>query len=354
LNPSTTFNVGDIAKIPFVSPSATDCDQIAKNSRALVEIAREDWDAAETSWGFEALPKMGLNGPRRVRDWSAATIEFWDQQAGRARELEADNETLLRAAYAYEPTHQTSGFEGLVLDNAGRAGTELLVDLLSFAVGCMFGRYSLDESGLILAEQGATLQDYLAKVPTPTYTPDSNNVIPIVDGDWFEDDIVARFRQFLRVAFGEEHFEENLRFVIETLGVKDIRDYFVKSFYKDHIQRYKKRPIYWLFSSPKGSFNALIYMHRYTPSTVSTVLNEYLREFQSKLKAGLEHAERSNDGKEADRLRKVLLELDEYEHDVLYPLASQNIAIDLDDGVKANYPVFGAALKKIPGLEPSK
>ena len=157
----------------------------------------------------------------------------------------------------------------------------------------MFGRYSLDEPGLILADQGATLQDYLAKVPAPTFTPDKDNVIPIVDGDWFEDDIVARFRQFLRAAFGEQHFEENLRFVTESLGVKDMRDYFVRSFYKDHVQRYKKRPIYWLFSSPKGSFNALIYMHRYTPSTVSTVLNEYLREFQAKLEASLEHAERS-------------------------------------------------------------
>ena len=139
---------------------------------------------------------------------------------------------------------------------------------------------------------GRTLQDYLAKVPTPTFTPDTDNVIPIVDGDWFEDDIVARFRQFLRAAFGEQHFEENLRFVTESLGVKDIRDYFVKSFYKDHVQRYKKRPIYWLFSSPKGSFNALIYMHRYTPSTVSTVLNEYLREYRAKLSSSLQQQER--------------------------------------------------------------
>ena len=228
----------------------------------------------------------------------------------------------------------------------------------------MFGRYSLDEPGLILADQGATVQDYLAKVPSPTFAPDKDNVIPIVDGDWFEDDIVARFRTFLRVAFGEQHFEENLRFVTESLGVKDIRDYFVKSFYKDHVQRYKKRPIYWLFSSPKGSFNALIYMHRYTPSTVSTVLNEYLREFRAKLSSSLQQQERLAAGggtprqqaaaqKEADRLRKVLLELEEYEHDVLYPLASRQLAIDLDDGVKANYPKFGAALKKIPGLEAS-
>jgi len=147
---------------------------------------------------------------------------------------------------------------------------------------------------------------------------------------------------------------EWLRFVTKSLGVKNLPDYFVKSFYKDHVQRYKRRPIYWLFSSPRGSFNALIYMHRYTPSTVSTVLNEYLREFQAKLKGSFQHAERSNDAKEADRLREVLLELDEYEHDVLYPLASQNIVIDLDDGVKANYPKFGKALKKIAGLEASE
>lgn len=242
-----------------------------------------------------------------------------------------------------------------------------IVDLVSYAVGCMFGRYSLDEPGLILADQGATVRDYLLKVPSPTFPPDADNVLPIVDGDWFEDDIVARFRQFLRAAFGEEHLAENLRFVEESLGVKSLREYFItrsgrSKFYDDHVQRYKKRPIYWLFSSPKGSFNALIYMHRYAPSTVSTVLNEYLREFESKLEASLQHQERlaAGDGaprekatalKESERLRKVLVELGDYEHDVLYPLASQQIAIDLDDGVKANYPKFYPALKKIAGLE---
>lgn len=241
-----------------------------------------------------------------------------------------------------------------------------IADLVSYAVGCMFGRYSLDEPGLILGDQGGTLDDYLEKVPSPTFVPDEDNVLPVTDGDWFEDDIVARFRQFLRVAFGEENLEENLRFVEEALGVKALRDYFVtrsgrSKFYDDHVKRYKKRPIYWLFSSPKKSFNALIYMHRYVPSTVSTVLNEYLREFQSKLEANLQHQERVANGdgsprekaaaaKEADRLRKVLLELREYEHDVLYPLASQQIEIDLDDGVKTNYPKFYPAVRKIPGL----
>ena len=241
-----------------------------------------------------------------------------------------------------------------------------IIDLVSYAVGCMLGRYSLDEPGLILGDQGATLQDYLVKVPNPSFMPDADNVLPIVDGDWFEDDIVARFRQFLRTAFGEEHFEENLRFVEECLGVKNLREYFVtragrSKFYDDHVKRYKKRPIYWLFSSPKGSFNALIYMHRYTPSTVSTVLNEYLREYSAKLQASLQHHDRLAAGegtprekaaalKEVERLRKVLLELGEYEHDVLYPLASQQVAIDLDDGVRVNYPKFYPALKKIQGL----
>lgn len=233
----------------------------------------------------------------------------------------------------------------------------VIVDLISYAVGCMFGRYSLDRPGLILADQGATLDDYLAKVPRPTFTPDADNVIPIVDGDWFEDDVVGLFRQFLRTAFGEQHFEENLNFVTESLGVRNLRDYFItrvgkSKFYDDHIQRYKKRPIYWLFSSPKGSFNALSYMHRYTPSTVSTVLT-YLREYVTKLESAVQQAERAGNAKEADRLRKILFELNEYEHDTLYPKASENVVIDLDDGLKTNYPKFGSAVKKITGLEAS-
>lgn len=232
-----------------------------------------------------------------------------------------------------------------------------IVDLVSYAVGCMFGRYSLDKPGLILGDQGSILDDYLAEVPSPTFTPDADNVIPIVDGDWFEDDIVDRFRLFLRTVFGEQRLDENVRFVVSALGVKNLRDYFIKTtgrgssskFYDDHVQRYKKRPIYWLYSSPKGSFNALIYLHRYAPSTTSTVLT-YLREYLNKLKSALQQAERAQDAQEADRIRKTLVELEKYEHDVLFPKASENVVIDLDDGVKANYPKLGDALKKITGL----
>jgi hypothetical protein len=341
------------------------------------DVSREDWDNFETSWNFAVSPLLSARTSKLASVVGAYAAES-SAIATDQRARETKNNRIVAEAYGLVdevpidvPLHRVSLTRNVEFRyGPGRSPAEyatleradVVADLVSYAVGCMFGRYSLDEPGLIQADQGATVQDYLAKVPNPTFAPDKDNVIPIVDGEWFEDDVVARFRQFLRTAFGEQHFEENLRFVTASLEVKDLRDYFVKSFFKDHVQRYKKRPIYWLFSSPKGSFNALVYMHRYTPSTVSTVLNEYLREYKAKLGSSLQHHERlaisggtpreqAAAQKESDRLRKVLLELDEYEHNVLYPLASQQISIDLDDGVKTNYPKFGAALKKIPGLE---
>jgi hypothetical protein len=370
LNPTLHANPGDVARLPV--PTLGD----AHIFRDAVAIARRDWHSVETAWGFERPDWIQIGGDLDLREIANQSDESWEETVRCLAELETQNDKRQRVAFDLKESDpsemtETERLDGVTLrrnyfrqgrwasDEAARVRA---LELVSYAVGCTLGRYSLDKPGLVLADQDATLQDYLAAVPAPTFMPDRDNVIPIVDGDWFEDDIVTRFRQFLRVVFGDQHFEANLRFVTESLGVKDLRDYFVKSFYKDHVQRYKKRPIYWLFSSPKGSFNALIYMHRYTPSTVSTVLNEYLREFKAKLEATLGQQERLAAGggaprqqaaaqKEADRIRAMLVELDEYEHDVLYPLASQQIKIDLDDGVKVNYPKFAAALKKIPGLE---
>lgn len=359
LSPTLDYHEGPVGRIPVVSPD--DPAVVGEMVGRAIETASSIWVAAETAPAFD-VPPIDWNGVSPLGERLAAVRLLLLKADEEVLELERQIEHHFRvsggvgdAVFPLEGQRPT-GLIGRDLRDERLWAKELVEALVSYAVGCSFGRYSLDIPGLILADQGATMQDYLAKVPTPTFVPDADNIIPIVEGDWFEDDIVARIRHFLRGAFGEQHFEENLRFVTESLGVKRLRDYFItktgkSKFYDDHVQRYKKRPIYWLFSSPKGSFNALIYMHRYTPSTVSTVLNEYLREFQAKLKASLEYAERSNDSKEADRLRKILLELDEYEHDVLYPLASQNIAIDLDDGVKTNYPKFGAALKKVTGLE---
>ncbi|MDP8267561.1 MAG: BREX-1 system adenine-specific DNA-methyltransferase PglX [Candidatus Tenebribacter davisii] len=246
-------------------------------------------------------------------------------------------------------------------DLESRLLADTMKELISYAVGCMFGRYSLDKIGLILANQEETIRDYLAQISEPSYTPDEDNVIPILEGNWFTDDIVERFLVFLRVSFGEEHYEENLQFIEDAIG-KDIRKYFLRDFYDDHIKRYKKRPIYWMFSSPKGSFNALIYMHRYRPDTISIILNDYLREFRTKLIARKEHLdqvsismsasqkEKTSALKELDSLKKIITELNDYEKEVLYPLATEQIEIDLDDGVKVNYNKFDKALKKVTGL----
>lgn len=307
--------------------------------------------------------------------------EEWAARSRKQQQLEIENNEAVAKLYGLEdevPSYVPLERVSLTNNSAFRWPNKTpeerdalftesaIADLVSYAVGCMFGRYSLDKPGLILADPGATLQDYLGQVPSPTFMPDADNVLPIVDGDWFEDDIVAKFRQFLRVVFGEEHFEQNLRFVEGSLGVNSLGDYFItrsgkSKFYEDHVKRYKKRPIYWLFSSPRGSFNALIYMHRYAPSTVSTVLNDYLREYEGKLEVSLQNREREATGvgsprgqaaaaKEVERLRKILVELDQYEHDVLYPLATRQLEIDLDDGVLVNYLRLGKALRNF-GLE---
>jgi type II restriction/modification system DNA methylase subunit YeeA len=262
--------------------------------------------------------------------------------------------------YRYGSGKSEEELEALLLADTMR-------ELVSYAVGCMFGRYSLDKPGLVLANQGDTLADYLRQVPQPGFPPDDDNVIPLLDGDWFTDDITSRFRQFVREAFGEEHYHDNLSFIERALNLRDrrnysLRDYFLGEFYGDHVRRYRKRPIYWLFSSPQGSFNALIYMHRYRRDTVSVVL-KYLRDYREKLttererqtavniSAASSQNEKTRALKEVDRLARILAELGDYERDVLYPLATRQVPIDLDNGVKANYLELGTALRKISGLE---
>lgn len=373
LNPGLHFKLGDMGVLPYLKRSDPGWqDEI----RELVSLAQADSDSVETARLF-TLPALlceEFSGKTTVlAELVKNAMEAERSLTYRVHELETKNNREITQQHGMDERYTEPGSISRVAltrnpwwsrsaplsdsEVTAKQTARLVQDFVSFAVGCMFGRYSLDVPGLMLADQGLTLQQFLMRVPAPSFVPDKDNVIPILDGDWFEDDIVARFRRFLRAAFGDQQLEENLRFITEALGVRDLRDYFVKSFYEEHLRRYKKRPIYWLFSSPKGSFNALIYMHRYTPSTVSTVLNEYLREYRAKLEVALTNAERAaaagstKDQKEADRLRKVIAELRDYEHDVLYPLATQQLTIDLNDGVKANYPKFYPALKKIVGLE---
>jgi type II restriction/modification system DNA methylase subunit YeeA len=237
--------------------------------------------------------------------------------------------------------------------------------LLSYAVGCMMGRYSLDHPGLILANAGDSLREFLETVGKPlpelTFAPDEDGIIPVLDGEWFEDDIIARTREFLEVTLPESSVAENLRFIEESLG-KDIRKYFCSEFYRDHLQTYKKRPIYWMVQSPKKGFACLIYLHRYTKDTLNQVLNNYFRPYMQKLEArlaqlGLDQLnddlptrERTAARKEAEKITKVLKECQAWEQDALLPLAQQRIELDLDDGVKVNYLKLQDVLAPIPGL----
>lgn len=246
-----------------------------------------------------------------------------------------------------------------------RTKRDEITSLISYAVGCMFGRYSLDVDGLVLADQGATVDDYLAKVPDPdhvTFMPDADNVLPITDDEYFDDDIVRYFIDFVRTAYGEETLEQNLAFIAEALGGKGtsrevIRTYFLKDFYKDHCQTYKKRPIYWLFDSgKKNGFKCLVYMHRYQPDLLARIRTDYVHEQQERYRAQIgyandalvsaERGERVRLDKRIKKLNDQLKETIAYE-EKLHHLADQMIEIDLDDGVKVNYAKFQDVLAKI-------
>lgn len=246
-----------------------------------------------------------------------------------------------------------------------RTKRDEITSLISYAVGCMFGRYSLDVDGLVLADQGATVDDYRAKMPDPTHVtfmPDSDNVLPITDDEYFDDDIVRYFIDFVRTVYGEETLEQNLAFIAEALGGKGtsrevIRTYFLKDFYKDHCQTYKKRPIYWLFDSgKKNGFKCLVYMHRYQPDLLARIRTDYVHEQQERYRAQIgyandalataERGERVRLDKRVKKLNDQLKETIAYE-EKLHHLADQMIKIDLDDGVKVNYAKFQDVLAKI-------
>lgn len=242
---------------------------------------------------------------------------------------------------------------------------DVVVSLISYAVGCMFGRYSVDVDGLVLADAGSTVDDYLAKMPDPehvTFMPDRDGIIPICDDDYFEDDAAGLFVEFVRAVYGDETLEENLAFVAGALGGKGssrdvIRQYFLKEFFADHCQAYKKRPIYWQFDSgKKNGFKCLIYLHRYAPDTLARIRTDYVHEQQERYRTQLAHAQLELDdarGSELVRLQKRIKKLTDqaaeiraYEEKV-HHLADQMIAIDLDDGVKVNYAKFQDVLAKI-------
>ena len=414
INPTINMNVGDVAKLPIINLSRElDNVNVKSNVTTCLGFSKMDWDSYETSWDFAANPLLAAWNLERAKAGESSgevasrdlprdgTLQGiyekvrtgWAANCEEMRRLETENNRIFIEAYGLQdeltpevPWHEITltcnplyryavkndelGIKNEELEKGRlpqvakleeRLKADTVKELVSYAVGCMMGRYAIDKPGLVLANQGSTYEDYLAQISEPAFAPDDDGIIPILEDDCFADDIVTQFHRFLRITFGERNFNANLSFIEDALG-KDLRSYFVKDFYADHLQRYQKRPIYWLFSSPKGTFSALIYLHRYHPGTVGQVLG-YLRSHITKIQSRVDAADRTaadpaaTQGmktraiKERAKLVRQLKELEDYERDVLHPLAGQRIEIDLDDGVKANYPKFGKALRKIPGLE---
>ncbi len=239
--------------------------------------------------------------------------------------------------------------------------TRLRLPLPQFSMTQALRQEWADPDALIQVLKKAGFRHRIPAEPADlTFTPDEDGIVPVLDGEWFEDDIVARTREFLRATFGEETLNDNLRFIEQSLG-KPLDKYFLTDFYKDHLQTYKKRPIYWLFQSPKKGFSALVYLHRYTKDTCNTLLNKYLRDYLHKLENRIAHlahveatatktTEKTSARREADKLKKALKDCQDWERDTLLPLAQKRLEIDLDDGVKVNYLKFGDALAPIAGL----
>ena len=363
LSPTLNYNAGDMGNLPIIYSDIVDESGICD---ACIQISKDDWDAFETSWNFKKHPlvEYALFTPKEIAKDSEQYIsgiglisdsyERWrDICEDRFNKLKANEEELNRIFIG------TYGLQGeLTPEIEAKDVTVREADLqrdirslISYAVGCMFGRYSLEADGLIYAGGEWDSNRY------KTFIPDEDNCIPITDEEYFSDDIVGRFIEFVKTVYGADTLEENLDFIAKALGNKGdtarevIRNYFLKEFYTDHLKVYQKRPIYWMFDSGKqNGFKALIYMHRYDADTVGRVRTDYLHKAQKYVETAMQSAqytidnatsssEKSKATKAVTKYTKQLAEMKIYDEAIAH-VANQRIEIDLDDGVKVNYAKF--------------
>ena len=369
LAPTLNFGVEQIGKIPLI---IKDNLRIETTADQCIQISKEDWDSFETSWDFRKHPLVPLAYEKKEQEdsqWGKDRMksfgkvqwhyERWQQEAeDRFNQLKANEEELNRIfidIYGLQDELTSEVEDKDVTVRKADLGLEIR-SLISYAVGCMFGRYSLDVPGLAYAGGAWDASKY------KTFIPDEDNVLPICDDEYFEDDIVGRFVQFIEAVYGKESLEENLKFIADALGGKGtprqvIRSYFLNDFYADHLKIYQKRPIYWLFDSgKKNGFKCLIYMHRYQPDTIARIRTDYVHEQQERYRSQIQMiedalqtastAERVKLSKQLTKFKDQALELQKYEEKI-HHLADQAIAIDLDDGVKVNYAKFEDVLAKI-------
>ena len=388
INETMHYLVGDVSALPLIFRVDGRISELVKEN---ISISRTDWDSYETSWDFQSHPlaptayerreqfSYNINADARRKSVTLLSDRYerwaWDCNA-RFDQLRRNEEELNRifiAIYGLEDeltpevaerdVTVTRIYDTAVDVPAEMRGSSYVLtradavrSLISYAVGCMFGRYSLDEEGIVYAggEWDATRYK--------TFIPDADAIIPVCDDEYFIDDIAARFVSFVETVYGADTLEENLRFIADALGGQGsprtvIRSYFLRDFYADHVRRYRKRPIYWLFDSgEKNGFKALVYLHRYAPDTLARMRTDYIHPQQSRYQAALADVERlltEAQGAERVRLtkRRTALraqeeELHAYEERV-HHLADQMIALDLDDGVRHNYALLQDVLAKL-------
>lgn len=378
LAPTVDYHEGPLGRIPVIV-SQENFEIVSNISKDCIGIAKTDWDSFETSWDFRHHPLMPSSGSKIYRSWNhdgkvyldekpenipwshllESAYQEWETQCEvRFNQLKANEEELNRIfidiyGLQDELTPEVEDKDVTVR----RADLQRdIKSLISYAVGCMFGRYSLDVDGLAYAGGEWDASEYTS------FSADKDNIIPICDDEYFDDDIVGRFVKFIEVVYGKETLEDNLKFIADALCGKGqprdvIRNYFLNDFYSDHCKMYQKRPIYWLFDSgKKNGFKALIYMHRYQPDTIARVRTDYVHEQQARYRTAIEGleqriavaatGERVKLNKQLATLQVQETEIREYEERV-HHLADQMISINLDDGVKKNYEIFKDVLAKI-------
>lgn len=373
-SPTLDFHEGPLGRVPAVFEEFR--TSVSATSVRAVQLSKSDWDAYESSWDFIDFPLLSSDHRSDSLEASYSTVHaHWQSMTHEMQRLERENNRLFIDAYGlqHELTPEVAiedvtlycnpayryGAKGQQVEREERLRSDTMKELISYAVGCMMGRYSLDEPGLIYANAG---NEGFDASRYGDFAADDDGIVPITEMEWFDDDAALRFEEFLKVAWSPESLRDNLRFVAAGLVPKGgsdpekaIRDYISKSFYKDHLKTYKKRPIYWLFSSGKlKAFECLVYLHRYNEGTLSRMRMEYVTPLQSRLAARIDSldddisaasssAARTKAQKEKDLMIKQLEELRAFDEELRH-FADQRISLDLDDGVKLNYGKFGNLL----------
>jgi len=364
LNPTVANQAGDVGAIPIIRTGDEDACKVEENVNNAIVYSKMDWDSFETSWDFSRFPILNSNESGLVFDNWMDYERVTKTRLLKLKSAEEENNRIFINAYGLEEEISPDVSDSQI--TVSRAHREKDSQrLISYAIGCIMGRYSLDEPGLIYASAGNVGFDASRYA---TFPADADGIVPLTDELWFEDEVASRIREFLLAVWGGERLAENLVWLAGSLGSKagetpdeTIRRYLADKFYKDHLQTYKKRPIYWLFSSGKqGGFQALIYLHRYHEGTLSRMRAEYVVPLTGKSQSRIDMLEkdaiaaasstaRNKLAKEVERLKKRHVELLAYDEKLRH-YADMRITLDLDDGVKVNYGKFGDLLAEVKAV----